>query len=151
MIKSNTTALFHGSSNELSGDFLNPSQGKDVAERPENNYFAVYATDRKDLAIAMAIIGCSDTIGGSIDEYVDGKLNAKIYGDFPSQEYIFLHYLPIKSFKQTKIDEHQFYSLKVVKPLKTEKIRVKDYYHLFVVASEQETNNWIKKYSDINN
>jgi hypothetical protein len=49
--------LFHGSSNKLIGEKLNPSQGEDSEERPENNIFGVYATDRKDLAIAMGIMG----------------------------------------------------------------------------------------------
>jgi len=43
--------LYHGSSNKLRGDKLNPSQGEDSEERPENRLLAVYATDRKDLAI----------------------------------------------------------------------------------------------------
>ena len=141
-----TKILYHGSSKKLVGKKLNPSWGDDSEERPENNLFAVYATDRKDLAIVMAIIGCKDVIGGSIDEYNEGKLNARIYENYPNQEFIYLHYLPTKTFKQTKIDLHQFVSLVKVKPIKTEKIRIKDYYHLVRVATKDETNKWIKKY-----
>jgi len=141
-----TKVLYHGSSRKLVGETLNPSLGDDSEERPENNLFAVYATNRKDLAIVMAIIGCKDVIGGSIDEYKKGKLNARIYGNYPNQEFIYLHHLPIKTFKQTKIDKHQFVSFEKVKPIKTEKIRVKDYYHLVKVATKNETNKWVKKY-----
>jgi hypothetical protein len=117
--------LYHGSPRKLKGVKLNPSRGDDSEERPENNQFAVYATDRKDLAIVMAMIGCKDVMGGSIDEYQEGKLNARIYGNYPSQEYIYLHFLPADTFKQTKIDKHQFVSPVPVKPIKTEKIKVK--------------------------
>jgi len=138
--------LYHGSPRKLVGEKLNPSWGDDSEERPENNLFAVYATDRKDLAIVMAMIGCKDVIGGSIDEYQDGKLNARIYGNYPDQEFIYLYHLPVETFKQTKIDEHQFVSLVAVKPIKTEKIRVEDYHHLARLATKDETTKWIKKY-----
>jgi len=138
--------LYHGSPNKLTGKKLNPSWGDDSEERPENNLFAVYATDRKDLAIVMAMIGSKDVVGGSIDEYQKGKLNARIYGNYPSQKFIYLYHLPTKTFKQTKIDKHQFVSLVAVKPIKTEKIRVKDYHHLVRIATKKETAKWIKKY-----
>jgi hypothetical protein len=141
--------LYHGSSRKLIGEKLNPSWGDDSEERPENNLFAVYSTDRKDLAIVMAMIGCKDVIGGSIDEYKKGKLNARIYGNYPKQKFIYLHHLPVKTFKQTKIDKHQFVSLVAVKPIKTEKIRVEDYTHLVRIATKEETKAWIKKYSKV--
>jgi len=140
------TILYHGSSNKLIGDKLNPSQGDDSDERPENKQFGVYATDRKDLAIVMAILGCEDVIGGSIDKYKQGKLNARIYGNYPKQEYIYLYHLPIETFKQTQIDKHQFVSLVAVKPIKTEKLKVKDYTSLIRKATKKETEDWIKKY-----
>jgi len=138
--------LFHGSSNKLIGDKLNPSQGDDSDERPENNQFGVYATDRKDLAIVMGILGCKDVVGGSIDAYQEGKLNARIYGEFPKQEYIYVYHLPVETFKQTEIDKHQFVSLVAVKPVKVEKLKVKDFTNLIQKATEEETDYWMKKY-----
>ena len=138
--------LYHGSSRRLVGEKLNPSYGDDSKERPENNLLAVYATDRKDLAIVMAMIACKDIIGGSIDKYKKSKLDARIYGNYPDQEFIYLHHLPVKTFKQTKIDNHQFVSLVAVKPIRTKKIRVKDYHHLLRPATKDETDKWIKKY-----
>ncbi len=138
--------LFHGSSNQLVGEELNPSQGDDSDERPENNLFGVYAADRKDLAIVMAILGCKDVIGGSIDEYEEEKLNARIYGEFPKQEFIYLYHLPVQTFKQTKIDKHQFVSLIAVKPIKVEKLKVKNFTHLIKKATKEETDYWMKKY-----
>jgi hypothetical protein len=140
--------LFHGSPNELIGNKLNPSQGEDSDERPENKQFGVYATDKKDLAIIMGILGCKDVIGGSIDEYQKGKLNARIYGEFPKQEHIYIYHLPAETFKQTKIDKHQFISLIAVKPLKVEKLKVKEFIHLIKKATKEETAYWIKKYGN---
>ena len=138
--------LYHGSSTKLVGEKLNPSWGDDSEERPENNLFAVYTTDRKDLAIVMAMIGCKDVLGGSIYEYEKDKLNARIYGNYPNQEFIYLYYLPIETFKQTKIDKHQFASLVEVETIRTEKIIIKNYHHLVRLATKNETAKWIKKY-----
>jgi len=138
--------LYHGSPRKLVGEKVKPSLGDDSEIRPENNLFAVYATDRKDLAIVMAMIGCKDVIGGSIDEYQNGKLNARIYGKYPKQEFIYIHHLPAETFKQTKIDKHQFVSLVAVTPIRTEKIRVKDHHHLARLGTKEETTAWIKKY-----
>ncbi len=138
--------LYHGSSDKLRNNKLLPSLGKDSEERPENNLLAVYATDRKDLAIIMGILGCKDVFGGSIGEYRNGKVDATIYGNFPEQEFIYLHYLPVETFRQTKIDKHQFVSDVAVEPTKSEKIRIKDYHNLFRIGTEKETEVWTKKY-----
>jgi len=142
----NITVLYHGSPKKLIGEKLKPSLGDDSEERPENNLFAVYATDRKDLAIVMAMFSCKGVTGGSIDKYQNGKLNARIYGGYPKQEFIYLYHLPVKTFKQTKIDKHQFVSLVAVKPIKTEKIKLEDYRHLVRLATKAETAKWVKKY-----
>ena len=142
----NIKNLYHGSSKELIGEKLNPSQGNDLDIRPENNKFAVYATNRKDLAIVMGILSCKDVIGGSINEYKNNKLNATIYGEFPKQEYIYLYTLPVQTFIQTKIDEYQFYSLESIKPIKTEKIKISNYYNLFKIGTKEEIEDWIRKY-----
>ncbi|MBT3297414.1 hypothetical protein HN385_00660 [archaeon] len=138
--------LFHGSPHKLIGDKLNPSQGDDSEERSENNQFGVYATDRKDLAIVMGILGCEGVTGGSIDEYIGDKLNARIYGGFPKQEYIYVYHVPVETFKQTQIDKRQFISLVAVKPVKIEKIKVKEFTHLIRNATKEETTYWMKKY-----
>jgi hypothetical protein len=138
--------LFHGSSQPLKGETLNPSQAYDHPDRPENNLHAVYATDRKDLAIVMAIIACSDVVGGSIDGYVDGKLNARIYGEYPKQEFLYVHYLPEEGFVQTEIDKHQFVCEHAVQPIKTEQICIADFHHLVRIATQEETVAYKNKY-----
>lgn len=138
--------LYHGSPNKLKGNTLNPSQGDDSDERPENKLFGVYASDRKDFAIAMAIMTCKDVLGGSIDGFKGGKIIARIYGKFPKQKYVYLYTVPSKTFRPTKTIEHQFISKVPVKPIKTEKIVVSDYLHLLKKATKEETKKWIKKY-----
>jgi hypothetical protein len=138
--------LFHGSPSKVIGNKIIPSRADDSDERPENNQFGIYATDRKDLAIVIAILRCKDVIGGSIDEYKEDKLNARIYGEFPKQEFIYVYHLPAGTFNQTKIDKHQFVSVVAVRPVKIEKLRVKDFTHLIRKATKKETDYWIKKY-----
>ena len=138
--------LYHGSPKTLIGDTLNPSQGDDSDERPENKLFGVYATDRKDFAIVMAIINCKDVLGGSIEGFTKNTIDAKIYGKLPKQKYVYLYTLAIKTFNPTKSIKHQFFSDVPVKPIKTEKILVSDYLHLIKRATEEETKRWIKKY-----
>jgi hypothetical protein len=138
--------LYHGSPNKLKGETLNPSYGDDSEERPENNLLAVYATDLKDTAIVMAMIACKGVKGGSLDGYKDGKLIARLHGNYPKQEFVHLHYLPTETFKVTKINKHQFVSLVAVKPIKTEKVKVKENTHLVRIATKEETDKWIKKY-----
>ena len=138
--------LYHGSSKKLVGDTLNPSQGDDSDERPENKLFGVYATDRKDFAITMAIITCKGVTGGSIEGFTKDTIDAKIYGKFPKQKYVSLYTLPTKTFKPTKSIKHQFISDAPVKPIKTEKILVSDYLHLIKKATKEETKRWTEKY-----
>jgi len=140
------SVLYHGSSKKLVGSKLNPSWGDDSEERPENNLFAVYATDKRDTAIVMAMFSCKDVIGGSLDGYKNGKLIARIHGGYPKQEFVYVHHLPADTFEQTKINKHQFVSLVPVKVIKTEKVRVSEYHHLARLATKDETDDWIKKY-----
>jgi hypothetical protein len=64
-------------------------------------------------------------------------LNSRIYGNYPKQEYLYLYVLPIYSFTQTKIDEHQFVSLVSVKPLKTIKIKISECHNLTRIGTEK--------------
>ena len=74
------------------------------------------------------------------------KILDKSISSDPKQEFIYVYHLPIETFKQTQIDKHQFVSLVAVKPIKTEKLKVKDYTHLIRKATKKETDYWIKKY-----
>jgi hypothetical protein len=140
--------LYHGSSKPLLGEELEPSQAYDHPDRPENNQLAVYATDRRDLAIVMAMISANGG-NGSIDEYSEGKLNARLYGGYPKQEFLYLHQLATDTFTQTQIDSHQYVSLVAVRVVKTEKIRVSEYHHLARIANPEETKAYVAKYGPL--
>lgn len=137
--------LYHGSPKKLIGETLNPSQGEDLDERPDNQIFAVFASDLKEFAIAMAIISCNDLSGGSIVKYT--KPLGVIYGgNLPKQKYVYLHTLPKEKFKKSPNIKHQFVSSKPIKPIKTEKIEINKYLDVIRLASKEETKKWKKKY-----
>ena len=138
--------IYHGSSKKIIGETINPSQGDDSDERPDNKLFGVYAADRKDFAIVMGIFSCKDVIGGSIDGFTKNNIDAKIYGKLPKQKYIYLYTLSSKTFNPSKIIKHQFVSKVPVKPIKTERILISDYLHLLKRATKEETKAWVKKY-----
>lgn len=138
--------IYHGGPKKLENVCLEPRQAYDHPDRPKNNQLAIYGTDKKDLAIVMAMFGCDDVMGGSINEYKEDVLNAVIFGQYPQQEFVYIYHLPSETFKQTKIDHHQFISDKSVKPIMVEEVRVKDYYHLARLGTSEETKNWLEKY-----
>ncbi|MCK4553292.1 hypothetical protein KAT80_03750 [Candidatus Pacearchaeota archaeon] len=140
--------LYHGSSKKLIGDKLFPKQSIDLEKNLENLIKGVYATDIKDLAIAMAIICSKGTYSSSLDfeEYKKGESKGIIYKGWPKQKHIYLYTLPIQSFKKSQGINHQFVSKKPVKPLKIEKLLIKNNLHLVRKATKKEKNIWTKKY-----
>jgi|TARA_Y100000310_G_scaffold79837_1_gene76506 hypothetical protein len=138
--------LFHGSPYKLKGSVLKPSQGDDSKERPENSLFGVYASDRKDFAIAMAILSCKGVIGGSIEGFTKTSINAKIYGPLPKKKFIYLYSLPANTFRPTKSIAHQYISSVPVKALLVEKLAISDHVRLLKKATKDETKKWLAKY-----
>lgn len=138
--------LYHGSSVKLIGENLFPSKGDDSKDRPENNKLGVYATDVKEIAIAMAIISSRGIVGAGLDDYVDGKPPGVIHIGKIKQKYVYLHILSNKGFKKTPTTKHQYISLKSVKPIKSEKLLVEDYKYLIRYSSKIEGKKWKEKY-----
>jgi len=136
--------LFHGSTREIKGDKLLPKQADDLEENPENLHKAVYATDIKEMAIAMAIISCKGVNYSSLD--FKKKPFGIIYEGWPEQKYIYLYYLPSETFKQEGGFGHQYYSSKPVKPSKVEKLRVEDYISLVRESTDLERKKFFEKY-----
>lgn len=140
--------LYHGSPRKLIGDRLLPKKAKDLDKnRLENTQKAVYATDRKDVAIAMAIVSSKGANGASLSMNRKQKPYGTIYSGWPKQKEIYLHYLPHRNFKKTKQNSHQFISKKAVKPIKTEKLEIKKYLQLIKKASKDEAKKWFKRYN----
>ena len=137
--------LYHGSAKKLKVNKLTPRPAKDLLNKPENLHTAVYATDIKEVAIAAALINCKGVKGSTL-YFTTEKPYAKIYGGWPEQEYIYLYTLPSKTFIQEGGRGSQYYSEVPVKPLKVEKLAIKDYLSLINKATKKERENFLKKY-----
>jgi len=136
--------LYHGSVREIEGDKLLPKQASDLGERSENLHQAVYATNVKDIAIAMALISCKGVNCSSL--YFKKRPFGVIYEGWPKQEYIYLYTLPSKTFKQEGGSGNQWYSTKPVKPSKVEKLKVNDYISLVRKSTDKEREKFLEKY-----
>lgn len=139
-------SLFHGSTRLIKGKLI-PKTAEDLEEHPSNIIKAVYATDKKEVAIAMAIISLRGVNGASLLDYKKGKPVGKIYIGWPKAKYVYLYTLPEKTFKKSKGVRNQYYSEKPVKPINVERINIKDYLHLIKKATKKETLAWCKKYN----
>jgi len=139
--------LYHGSARAIEGAELLPMQASSLDDDPEQLLRAVYATDAKEIAIAMAIISCAGVKGSSLSLGASSKAPfGIIYEGWPKQDYIYLCTLPSNSFKNT--GGRQWVSLKPVKPIKIEKLAVSDYLHLVRKATKREVKKWFEKYKD---
>ena len=136
--------IYHGSPRKLEGELLLPKQADDLNKNPDNLSNAIYATDIKNAAIAMAIIKCEGISSSSLD--INKKTQGIIYNGWPKQEHIYLCYLPQKIFTQSVKMKHQFISKEPVKPIKIEKLNIKDYLHLVRKATPEEIIIWKNKH-----
>ncbi len=123
--------LFHGSSKKLVGDSLLPKKSQDLGDNPFEKLRAVYAADTRSLAIGYAITGCEGVELSGINDKRRRPPYTIINIGWPTNlnTKIYIYTLSSKSFKRVKGEEREFYSLKPVKPLKTEVIKLKDYIH----------------------
>ena len=142
--------LYHGSPNKLIGKSLIPSKGYDSEDRPENNQLAVYAIDVSEIAIAMAMVSSKGVIGAGLDDYKPGKAPGVIHIGEPKQRYVYLYTLSPKGFKRTPSVKGQWISKKPVKPIKIEKLNIKDYKYLIRYSKKDEREKWKKKYMNKN-
>jgi len=143
--------LYHGSSKKLIGEKLIPKKSQDLEKNPNNLYKGIYATDIKDLAITMGII-CNEGVNSSslnFSKYNKDLSKGIIYEGWPKQKFIYLYYLPYKTFKRTGKIKHQFVSSTSVKPIKIEKIEIKDYLNFIRKATKKEKENWTKKLKEL--
>jgi hypothetical protein len=136
--------LYRGSVREIKGNKLLPKQASDLGERPENLRCAVYATNIKDIAIAMALISCKGVNCSSL--YFKRRPFGVIYEGWPKQKYIYLYMLPSKTFKQEGGSGNQWYSIEPVKPSKVEKLKVSDYISLVRKSTDKEREKFFGKY-----
>ncbi len=129
--------LYHGSSKRLVGNKLIPKKAKDISNNPKNTKKAVYATDIKNVAIAMAVISSKGVVRSSLDMF-KVKKPGTIYKGKLESEIIYLYTLNAKDFKKSSPKSHQFFSTKAVKPIKTQKLKVKNYLKLIKYKNKKD-------------
>lgn len=135
--------LYHGSIRPIIGDKLIPKKAKDLGKRKENMHKAVYATNVRGIAIAMAVISCEGVHGASLQ--FKQKPYGIIYEGWPKQENIYLYFLPVFSFVGMGGKGKQFASFKSVRPIKIQKLEVNKYLRFVRKATKKEREEWFEK------
>ena len=136
--------IYHGSPKKLIGNKLIPKKATDLGNRKENLHTGVYATDIKEVAIAMAIISSKGVICSSLK---NNKPYGIIYDGWTEQRNIYLYSLSKKNFKNTPPNKHQYVSETPIKPVKIEVLKIKDYLNLIRKATKDEKEKFDKKYN----
>jgi len=139
--------LYHGSIRKIKGDKFLPKKPHDLEKNSENLNKGVYATNIKEIAIAMAIISCKGVNWASLS--FRRKPYGIIYEGKPNQKYIYLYSLPSKTFRGSGGNGKQYVSAKPVRPLKLEKLLVKDYIYLVRKGTKEEIKKKLEKYKQL--
>ncbi|VVB80555.1 Uncharacterised protein [uncultured archaeon] len=126
--------LYHGSNKEIK--LLIPKQPSDP--KKENSLKAVYATDRKDYALAMGLTNQK----GSTSFITFNPVKLHFVRGKPKMKFIYLHYLSPKNFK--KNSENQYLSFKPVESILIEKYFPYELRHLWTKSNKKELNKFLK-------
>ncbi|MBS3084740.1 hypothetical protein J4411_02405 [Candidatus Pacearchaeota archaeon] len=125
--------LYHGST-ALIEDYLVPKKANDSRNIKENNLTAVYATDIKDLAIVMGFLKSVKPFNLLtklvLIEIEEDLVIPKgiVYGkEYTLNEKIYLYILPRQNFLKCVSTPYQYVSEKLIKPLETIEISLKNY------------------------
>ena len=92
----------------------------------------------------MGIFSCKGVKGAGIHVKGKRKIDAIIYNSWPKQKYFYLYTLPSRTFKEMPKGSAQWASLKSLKPLKIEKLLVKNYLHWIRKATKKEKSEFNK-------
>ena len=123
--------IYHGSSRKLK--VLRPRQATGI-KKAKDRQIAVYATHKKERAIVITLIHLKGIRGGFELRKINKEVGGIIYGGWPTQKDFYLYELPKKTF--SKIDSWQWISKEEVRPLKVERLEVKDYLYLLKKGSK---------------
>lgn len=123
--------VYHGSTRKIKGNKLLPKQAKDVGNASINIHKGIYASNLREIAIAAAIVKSKGVRKSSL------TFNKKPWGTIlkgkPQQKYIYLYTLPAKTFRLAGQGGRQWVSSKPVKPIKEEKLAIRDYLYLIKI------------------
>ncbi len=127
--------LYHGSGTAIRGKYLRPFRAGDES-RKENALCAVYATERKDIALGMSLVGQPYTHSyGNFDEkpFVAVFLRGK-----PTRRYAYVYNVSSSSFDERPKGSHQWVSSEPVKIISKERYLVKDLDQCWRPATKKE-------------
>lgn len=142
----NLIELYHGSPRKI--NILEPKLATGMG-KDSNRQIGVYATDKKDRAIAMALIHLKGIKGGTRLNFPSGKVDGIVFNGWPTQKYFYLHILPSESFE--KVDSWQYISKECVVPVRVERLKVSDYIHMLRKGTRQERANFDKAWREFEN
>ena len=141
--------VYHGSGTKIKGTLI-LKQAFDLGKNSDNTKKGIYASDHKEEAIVMGILKCKSIKGASVHiQKIKHKLimDAVIYGGSIKQNHFYLYTLSSKNFKNIPKGSPQWISSKSVKPIKVEKLLVKDYIYLVRKATKEEKEEWWQEHS----
>jgi hypothetical protein len=131
--------LYHGSSRNISGNTLIPKKAKDTHKK-ENCENAIYATERRDIAIGMSLTGQKNP--HSFADYEKKPVKIIFTRNFPKMKFTYLYKVSSKTFSQNS--PHQWVSFEPVKILEKVKLKTKDISKYWRLATQKEK-EWFKK------
>ena len=129
----------------MRGEKLIPKKAEDLEKNKHNLIFGVYASSIKASAISMAIISSKGVWYAGLKTQTKNPTGI-IYQGWPKQKYIYLHTLQSKNFKNSPRGSSQWVSLKPIQPIKTEKLKIKDYIYLIKKATKKQKEEWKNKF-----
>jgi hypothetical protein len=131
--------LYHGSTHKILGKIEPRKCMCDFGDNPDEKLKAVYATDRRGLAIGYAILVCDGVVESGLDDQRKRPPYSIIRIGWPKNfnTKLYIYKLPPKGFKRVRGEEHEYYSLEPVKPVSVETIKLKDYIHY-----ARKSKNW---------
>jgi len=127
--------LFHGSGTLIRSTHLKINQPKDKSEK-ENNLLGVYATDRKDIAIAMSLT--TEKYTRSFGDYHQTPFQAIFVRGQPKKKFVYLYKVSSKNFTEQPKGSHQWVSPKHAKIIERTRLPVKDLEQYWRLATKKE-------------
>lgn len=129
--------LFHGTGILIKGRYLLPYRPSDKGQK------AVYATERKDIAIGMAL-----TTGKYITSFGDYRkkpFKVIFIRGKPKKPYVYVYTISSKSFTEQPKKSHQWISKIPVKILSKQKYLVKNLNSYWRKANQKDKEFYCKK------
>ena len=127
--------LFHGSGKAISSKYLKVNRPSDNSQK-ENCIQGVYATDREDIAIGMALT--TEKYTKSFGDYSKKPFKAIFVRGKPKQKFVYLYKISGNSFIEKPKGSHQYVSEKDVLIIERKKLAVSNLDNYWRKATSKE-------------